>query len=198
MPIVKTMALCLTVRLESTLPAGPPAAVTESPLTFTISDLAAEFQITPRTIRFWEDQGLIAPRREGGKRVFSRRDRTRLKLALRGKRLGLSLAEIKDLIGMYDTDRDDRVQLLSCLAVLAKRRTALEQQREDIEAVLGELNAFEGLCRSLVGEGALPAGTADAVRTAGVSREAGTAKAVPDAGPEASPIPSRRFLAQDG
>ena len=119
---------------------------------FTITDLATEFEITPRTIRFWEDQGLIAPEREGGKRVYSRRDRTRLKLALRGKRLGLSLAEIKDLINMYDAaDHDDRQQLETLLGVLAKRREALRQQREDIEAVLGELDRFEAVCRESLG-----------------------------------------------
>lgn len=119
---------------------------------FTISELSAELQMTPRTIRFWEDQGLIAPQREGGKRVYSRRDRTRLKLALRGKRLGLSLAEIKDLINMYDADRDDRQQLTTLLGVLSKRRQALEQQREDIAAVLGELAKFETVCRQALGQ----------------------------------------------
>jgi len=77
--------------------------VTQPAASFAISDLAREFGITPRTIRFWEDQGILAPQREGGKRVFNRRDRARLKMALRGKRLGLSLAEIKDLIGMYSS-----------------------------------------------------------------------------------------------
>lgn len=119
---------------------------------FTITDLSAEFAITPRTIRFWEDQGLIAPQRESGKRVYSRRDRTRLKLALRGKRLGFSLAEIKDLINMYDADRDDRQQLTTLLGVLANRRRALEQQREDIVAVLGELANFEAICRQALGQ----------------------------------------------
>lgn len=119
---------------------------------FTITDLSTEFAITPRTIRFWEDQGLIAPQREGGKRVYSRRDRTRLKLALRGKRLGFSLAEIKDLINMYDADRDDRQQLTTLLGVLANRRRALEQQREDIVAVLGELANFEAVCRQALGQ----------------------------------------------
>ena len=119
---------------------------------FTITDLSAEFDITPRTIRFWEDQGLIAPERVGGKRVYSRRDRTRLKLALRGKRLGLSLAEIKDLINMYDADQDDQHQLHALLGVLANRRQALEQQREDIEAVLGELARFEAVCKTALGE----------------------------------------------
>lgn len=119
---------------------------------FTITDLSNEFAITPRTIRFWEDQGLITPQREAGKRVYSRRDRTRLKLALRGKRLGFSLPEIKDLINMYDADRDDRQQLSTLLGVLANRRRALEQQREDIVAVLGELANFEAICRQALGQ----------------------------------------------
>ena len=153
---------------------GDKRNVNSTSVSYTISDLAAEFRITPRTIRFWEDQGLLYPARQGGKRVFSRRDRTRLKLALRGKRLGLSLAEIKDLIGMYDTDHDDRLQLRSVLVVLAKRRAALEQQREDIEAVLHELDAFEGQCRALLGD----------------------ERPAPAAG-EAT-APGRRFLAQAG
>ena len=115
--------------------------------TFAISDLAREFGITPRTIRFWEDQGILAPQREGSKRVFTRRDRARLKMALRGKRLGLSLAEIKDLIGMYASTEDETPQLLECLRVMEKRRAALEQQREDIEAMLTEIGQFETLCR---------------------------------------------------
>ncbi|MDE2584130.1 MAG: MerR family DNA-binding transcriptional regulator [Betaproteobacteria bacterium] len=114
---------------------------------FTISDLAREFSITPRTIRFWEDQGLLAPSREGRNRVYTKRDRTRLKLALRGKRLGLSLAEIRDVICMYDVARDETDQLNRLLNMLAQRRAALEQQREDIEAILGEIGNVEALCR---------------------------------------------------
>ena len=113
---------------------------------FAISDLAREFGITPRTIRFWEDQGILSPEREGSKRIFTRRDRARLKMALRGKRLGLSLAEIKDLIGMYNSTEDETSQLLECLRVMEKRRAALEQQREDIEAMLAEIAEFERQC----------------------------------------------------
>lgn len=113
---------------------------------FAISDLAREFGITPRTIRFWEDQGILAPQREGRNRVFTRRDRARLKMALRGKRLGLSLAEIKDLIGMYSGTEDETPQLIECLRVMSKRREALEQQREDIEAMLGDIAQFEQQC----------------------------------------------------
>ena len=115
--------------------------------TFAISDLAREFGITPRTIRFWEDQGILAPERAGSKRVFTRRDRARLKMALRGKRLGLSLAEIKDLIGMYASTDDETPQLVECLRVMSSRRQALEQQREDIEAMLAEIGQFENLCQ---------------------------------------------------
>jgi DNA-binding transcriptional MerR regulator len=114
---------------------------------FAISDLAREFGITPRTIRFWEDQGILSPQREGSKRVFTRRDRARLKMALRGKRLGLSLAEIKDLIGMYASTEDETPQLLECLRVMSKRREALQQQREDIEAMLAEIAQFEQQCQ---------------------------------------------------
>jgi DNA-binding transcriptional MerR regulator len=116
------------------------------PARFAISDLAREFGITPRTIRFWEDQGILAPEREGRNRVFTRRDRARLKMALRGKRLGLSLAEIKDLIGMYSGTEDETPQLIECLRVMSKRREALEQQREDIEAMLADIAQFEGQC----------------------------------------------------
>lgn len=131
------------------------APSTDDNLTFSISDLAREFDITPRTIRFWEDQGLLFPRREGQARVFSRRDRTRLKLALRGKRLGLSLARIKEMIEMYDTARDESSQLLKFLDVLAERRAAYERQREDIEAVLGEIADFEQVCRELLAQEAV-------------------------------------------
>ena len=120
--------------------------MTETTARFAISDLAREFGITQRTIRFWEDQGILAPEREGRNRVFTRRDRARLKMALRGKRLGLSLAEIKDLIGMYSGTEDETPQLIECLRVMSKRREALEQQREDIEAMLGDILQFERQC----------------------------------------------------
>ena len=110
---------------------------------FSISDLAREFDVTPRAIRFYEDQGLLAPRREGQRRVYTPRDRTRLKLTLRGKRLGLTLSEIRDLIDMYEPGRDERPQLERFLAALEAHRSALERQREDIEAQLSEITAFE-------------------------------------------------------
>lgn len=121
-----------------------------SEATFTITELSREFDVTPRTIRYYEDQGLLFPQRSGLQRVYAKRDRTRLKLALRGKRLGLSLAEIKGMIDMYDTAQDEEGQLVKFLAALAQRRAALEQQREDIEALLAEINGFELQCRELL------------------------------------------------
>lgn len=119
--------------------------------TYTITELAREFNVTPRAIRFYEDHGLLTPARAGRSRVYSKADRTRLKLTLRGKRLGLSLAEIRELIDMYDGVRNSAPQLERLLKVLAVRRAALEQQREDIEAVLGEIAMLEQQCTNLLG-----------------------------------------------
>ena len=113
------------------------------PTEYSISELAREFDVTPRAIRFYEDQGLISPRRDGQRRVYTPRDRTRLKLTLRGKRLGLTLSEIRELIDMYEPGRDERPQLARFLAVLESHKTSLEQQRADIEAQLSEIQAFE-------------------------------------------------------
>ena len=118
--------------------------------TFTISELAKEFNVTTRTIRFYEDQGLLSPAREGTTRVFSARDRVRLKLALRGKRLGFSLAEIRELFELYDVSRDEHKQLEEFLAKLERRRARLEQQREDIEVMLSEIDFFANQCRRLL------------------------------------------------
>jgi DNA-binding transcriptional MerR regulator len=118
--------------------------------TYTISELAKEFGITTRTIRFYEDQGLLSPSREGTARVFSGRDRVRLKLALRGKRLGFSIAEIRELFELYDVSRDEKKQLEEFLARLDRRRIHLEQQREDIEVMLNEINFFANQCRRLL------------------------------------------------
>ena len=109
---------------------------------FSISELAREFAITPRAIRFYEDQGLLAPRRDGQRRIYTPRDRTRLKLTLRGKRLGLTLSEIRELIDMYEPGRDARPQLERFLAVLEDHKASLLQQRADIEAQLGEIQTF--------------------------------------------------------
>ena len=109
---------------------------------YSISELAREFEVTPRAIRFYEDQGLLAPRREGQRRIYTPRDRTRLKLTLRGKRLGLTLAEIRELIDMYEPGRDDRAQLERFRQVLEAHRKSLLQQRADIEAQLAEIQTF--------------------------------------------------------
>jgi DNA-binding transcriptional MerR regulator len=110
---------------------------------YSISELAREFDVTPRAIRFYEDQGLISPRRAGTRRIYTPRDRTRLKLTLRGKRLGLTLSEIRELIDMYEPGRDERPQLERFLAVLESHRASLLQQRADIEAQLSEIQTFE-------------------------------------------------------
>ena len=120
--------------------------------TWTISELAREFDITPRTIRFYEDQGIVSPAREGRNRIFGPRDRTRLKLALRGKRLGLQLSEILTLIDMYDGPGDTEVQLRQYLSVLEQHRVTLEQQRRDIDDTLQEINEQERQCRALLAQ----------------------------------------------
>ena len=118
--------------------------------TFTITELAVEFDITARAIRFYEDVGLLTPGRAGRNRVYTQRDRTRLKLTLRGKRLGLSLLEIKQLVDMYDSPSDTRQQLTAFLAVLGEHRRLLEQQREDIEITLAEIAQHETRCKTLL------------------------------------------------
>jgi DNA-binding transcriptional MerR regulator len=117
---------------------------------FSITELAQEFDITSRAIRFYEDVGLLAPQREGRTRVYSQRERTRLKLTLRGKRLGLSLQEIKQLVDMYESPSDTTQQLQAFLEVLAEHRRQLEQQREDIAITLAEIGLQEERCRSLM------------------------------------------------
>lgn len=121
------------------------------PASWTISELAREFDITPRTIRFYEDQGIVSPSREGRNRVYDARDRTRLKLALRGKRLGLQLSEIRTLIDMYDGPGDTEAQQLrEYMAVLTRHRETLERQRQDIEDTLAEIADQEAECRRLL------------------------------------------------
>lgn len=118
--------------------------------TYSITELAAEFDITPRAIRFYEDMGLLEPARAGRNRVYTQRDRTRLKLTLRGKRLGLSLQEIKQLVDMYDSPSDTRPQLQAFLGVLGEHRRLLERQREDLEVTLQEIAQHEARCHSLL------------------------------------------------
>jgi len=121
--------------------------------TYTISDLAREFDLTTRAIRFYEDMGLLQPERSGPggrNRVYSTRDRTRLKLTLRAKRLGLSLTEAKDIIDMYDSPRDTGPQLRKFLAILAAHRQQLEEQMAELEANLDEVRTHEKEARALL------------------------------------------------
>ena len=115
--------------------------------TYSISDLAQEFALTTRAIRFYEDEGLLAPVRRGQTRVYGERERTRIKLILRGKRLGLALSEIRELFDIYATTGNERPQLAKFLQMLADRRAMLLQQREDIDAVLVEIGLLERDCR---------------------------------------------------
>ena len=122
-------------------------AVAPARATYSISDLAREFALTTRTIRFYEDCGLLAPKRDKRTRVYGERERVRLKLILRGKRLGLALSEIGELLDLYEVRRNERAQLTAFLTLLADRRTRLLQQREDIEIVLAEIDGIERECR---------------------------------------------------
>lgn len=132
-----------------------PAVAQALPLaaTFTIGELAREFDLTTRAIRFYEDCGLLTPQRSGRNRVYTARDRTRLKLTLRGKRLGLTLAEVKDLVDMYESPRDTQAQLKKFLVVLAAHRGQLEQQMADLSVTLDEVRAHEKEARRLLAEG---------------------------------------------
>jgi DNA-binding transcriptional MerR regulator len=132
-----------------------PAAATAPATEFSISDLAREFDLTTRAIRFYEDMGLLQPQRAGPggrSRVYSARDRTRLKLTLRAKRLGLSLSEAREIIDMYDSPRDTGPQLHRFLAVLGAHRQALEEQLAELVANLDEVKAHEKEARALLGK----------------------------------------------
>ncbi len=121
--------------------------------TYSISDLAREFDLTTRAIRFYEDMGLLKPERSGPggrNRVYSGRDRTHLKLTLRAKRLGLSLTEARDIIDMYDSPRDTGPQLRKFLAVLAEHRLQIEQQMAELQANLDELKTHQREAKALL------------------------------------------------
>ena len=126
--------------------ADPPPVDRSGP-TYSISDLAREFALTTRAIRFYEGEGLLTPQRRGQARVYGERERTRIKLILRGKRLGLALSEIRELFDIYATTGNERPQLVKFLLLLADRRALLHQQREDIDAVLAEIEILERDCR---------------------------------------------------
>ncbi len=126
---------------------------------FTISELAREFGVTPRAIRFYEDHGLLSPARTGTggrQRSYSQRDRTRLKLTLRGKRLGLTLSEVRELVDMYDSPSDTAAQLTAFLAVLARHRRTLEQQLQDLRETLAEIDTHEQRARALLAQADQP------------------------------------------
>jgi DNA-binding transcriptional MerR regulator len=119
--------------------------------TYSISDLAEEFGVTARTIRFYEAEDLIAPQRRGQTRVYSSRDRARLVLILRGKRVGFSLSEIKEMLDLYDMDGGRTVQLSHALKKFDERINALERQRADIEHSLVELRAARAKMEIMLG-----------------------------------------------
>ena len=120
--------------------------------TWTIGELADEFGVTHRTIRFYEDQGLITPERRGTSRVFHPRDRVRLALVLRGKRLGFDLGQIRRIVDMYDEEPGEEGQLRYFLTQIAERRAELEQRRHDIETTLAELADVERRARETLAD----------------------------------------------
>lgn len=114
--------------------------------TFSISELAQEFDVTTRAIRFYESEGLLTPMRDGQRRIYTRRDRVRLMLTLRGKRIGLSLQEIRELFELYDAASTDEPQLKKFIDILTRREQQLKQQMQDIQLVLKEIGQVRGQC----------------------------------------------------
>jgi DNA-binding transcriptional MerR regulator len=120
--------------------------------TISIGELAKQFDVTARAIRFYEEQGLLHPVREGTHRIYFAKDTVRLKLILRGKRLGFSLAEIKTLFALYDTDPNSTVQLETMLELTQQKRETLNQQLHDIKTLLAELDEVEARCKEELNE----------------------------------------------
>ncbi|WP_417688702.1 MerR family transcriptional regulator [Pseudidiomarina sp.] len=120
--------------------------------TYSIGELAREFDITTRSIRFYEDQGLLTPSRQGQTRLYTNKDRVRLKLILRGKRLGFSLAETKRLFDLYDMENSSARQLQTIFELIDEKRASLHQQLEDIKVILVELGNLEERCRDELNE----------------------------------------------
>ena len=138
------------VTLDVNVNQAPPRMAEPSRNTYTITELAREFGLTPRAIRFYEEAGLLHPQRQGRQRVYAQRDRTRLKLTQRGKRLGMSLAEIKELVTMYESPRDTAPQLRRYLEVLALHRRDIEERMADLRTTLDEIGAYEAETRNLL------------------------------------------------
>lgn len=135
----------------SDAPAPPGGGLTRQRRTYSIGELARMFEVTPRTIRFYEQEGLLAPQRRGQTRIYREKDRVRLKLTLRGKRLGFSLAEIREVVEMYDAMPDGNArQLKRLLEILADKRANLERQLEDIRLMQRELDDVESRARDVL------------------------------------------------
>ncbi len=130
--------------------AGPARKTAAPAATFTIGELAREFGLTTRAIRFYEDCGLLAPARAGRNRIYTARDRARLTLTLRGKRLGLKLAEVKELVDMYEGQRDSEAQLRRFVDVLGRQRAQLEARLLDLRTTLDEVLAQEASARRML------------------------------------------------
>ncbi|WP_289116660.1 MerR family DNA-binding transcriptional regulator [uncultured Idiomarina sp.] len=116
-------------------------------ITYSIGELAKQFDITTRSIRFYEDEGLLSPKRQGQQRIYTNKDRVRLKLILRGKRLGFSLAETRRLFELYDADSSSAAQLQKVLELISEKKVSLKQQMEDINVLLTELSGLEQRCQ---------------------------------------------------
>jgi DNA-binding transcriptional MerR regulator len=124
----------------------------DKPRLYSITELTREFDITTRTLRFYEGEGMLSPLRRGRTRLYSQRERTRLKLILRGKRLGLSLADIREIIDMYDAVPGEEGQLRLLIEKIAQRREELMQKQRDLEVTLKELEEVEQCCVERLGE----------------------------------------------
>ena len=148
--------------------------------TYSISELAHEFALTTRAIRFYEDEGMLAPERRGRARIYRERERVRLKLILRGKRLGFSLLEIRELLDLYEVGRNERAQLAMFIEMLGEQRARLLQQKDDIDAVLAEIDGVERECRRRL---------ADQARRGKAAGRGAAAKADDAGAPGSSPLP---------
>lgn len=124
----------------------------EEPQTYTISELSKEYEVTPRALRLYEESGLLNPKREASKRIYFNRDRVRLRLLLRGKRLGYTLSEIKEIFNMYDSNSGEKGQLLLLLENLEEKKKKLEIQKIDVEQALQEIDRIKIKARTALDE----------------------------------------------